>query len=94
MRHDVAGRFDSAIVLAYLPAEELESLAHELPEVDAVVGGPTLQSIPPHKSGPTLVTSVTNKGKFLATLRCNVRARNLRQAAAIGRLKSSKSRHH
>ena len=67
--HDVAGQYDSAIVLAYLPTEELESLAHELPEVDAVVGGPTLQSIPPHKSGPTLVTSVTNKGKFLATLR-------------------------
>ncbi len=67
--HDAAGRFDSAIVLAYLPAEELESLVHELPEVDAVVGGPTLQSIPPHKSGPTLVTSATNKGKFLATLR-------------------------
>jgi cytochrome c554/c'-like protein len=67
--HDVAGRYDAAIVLAYLPIEELESLAHELPEVDAVVGGPTLQSIPPHKSGPTLVTSVTNKGKFLATLR-------------------------
>jgi hypothetical protein len=66
--HDAAGRYDSAIVLAYLPAEELEALAHELPEVDAVVGGPTLQSIPPHKSGPTLVTSVTNKGKFLATL--------------------------
>jgi hypothetical protein len=64
-----AGKYDSAIVLAYLPTEELESLARELPEVDAVVGGPTLQSIPPHKSGPTLITSVTNKGKFLATLR-------------------------
>ena len=67
--HHSAGRYDSAIVLAYLPTDELESLARELPEVDAVVGGPTLQSIPPHKFGPTLVTSVTNKGKFLATLR-------------------------
>jgi hypothetical protein len=66
--HNVAGEYDAAIVLAYLPTEELESLVRELPEVDAVVGGPTLQSIPPHKSGPTLITSVTNKGKFLATL--------------------------
>jgi hypothetical protein len=59
---------DSIIVLAYLPEDELRELASSLPEVDLLVGGPTGQTIAPHKVGPTLVTSVTNKGKFLARL--------------------------
>jgi hypothetical protein len=60
--------FDSAVVLAYLPEKELERLAAELPEVDVVLGGPTGQSIAPRRLGPTLLSSVTNKGKFLAHL--------------------------
>ena len=60
-------KFDAVIVLAYLPTDELAALADRLPEADIVIGGPTLQSIPPRLSGPkTLVASVTNKGKFLA----------------------------
>jgi hypothetical protein len=63
------GRFDLVVVLAYLPGEELQQLATELPEADVVVGGPTGQSIPPRRIGPTLLASATNKGKFLAHLR-------------------------
>jgi len=65
---DAAGQFDSAIVLAYLPEGELRELAASLPEVDAVVGGPTGQPVAPELIGPTLLTSATNKGKFLARL--------------------------
>ena len=62
-----SGQYDTAVVLAYTPTDELESLAVALPEVDIVVGGPTLQSIQPHRTGPkTLLASATNKGKFLA----------------------------
>src|SRR6202035_4978364 len=39
-----------------------------LPEVDAVVGGPTGQSVPPERIGGSLVASATNKGKFLIDL--------------------------
>jgi hypothetical protein len=62
---DVRGRADRIIVLAYLPTEELEALAAGLPEVDAIIGGPTGQSIQPRLVGPTLLGSATNKGKFL-----------------------------
>jgi hypothetical protein len=62
------GTYDALIVLAYLPTNELEKLAVSLPEADAVVGGPTGQPIPPHQTGPTLLTSATNKGKFLAVI--------------------------
>jgi hypothetical protein len=62
----VAGRYDAAVVLAYLPTDELEALAKSLPEVDLVVGGPTLQTIEPRQMGPTMVAAVTNKGKFMA----------------------------
>jgi hypothetical protein len=62
----VAGRYDAAVVLAYLPTEELEALAKSLPEVDLVVGGPTLQTLEPRQVGPTMVAAVTNKGKFMA----------------------------
>ena len=56
---------DAVIVLAYVPEGELRQLAAELPEVDAVLGGPTGQSIAPFRAGPTWVGSATNKGKFL-----------------------------
>jgi hypothetical protein len=63
-----AGKYDIAIVLAYLPEDELRQLADALPEADAVVGGPTGQPISPKLVGPTLLCSATNKGKFLARL--------------------------
>lgn len=56
---------DTVVVLAYLPEDALRTLAEALPEVDAVVGGPTGQTVPPTMVGPTLLTSATNKGKFL-----------------------------
>jgi len=59
---------DYIVVLAYLPEEELLSFAADLPEVHAVVGGPTGQAIVPRDAGPTLVSSATNKGKFLVRL--------------------------
>jgi hypothetical protein len=59
---------DQIIVLAYVPEEELNQLAAALPEADAVVGGPTGQSLPPRAVGPTLLASATNKGKFLIEL--------------------------
>jgi hypothetical protein len=61
-------KFDSLIVLAYLPQEELEALAAALPEADAIIGGPTGQAISPRKIGATLLASATNKGKFLIQL--------------------------
>ena len=55
------------IVLAYMDDDELGELARALPEVDAVIGGPTRQPLPPDKiKGAVLVLSATNKGKFLA----------------------------
>lgn len=62
------GGHDVSIVLAYLPEEELRELASQLPEVDVVIGGPTGQAIAPEQSGPLLLASATNKGKFLITL--------------------------
>ncbi|MEN6407107.1 MAG: multiheme c-type cytochrome [Thermoguttaceae bacterium] len=64
----MAGRCDATIVLAYLPEDELYALAESLPEVDAVVGGPTGQPIAPKRGGPTLLASATGKGKFLVRL--------------------------
>lgn len=64
----LAQRPDLVIVLAYLPSDELRELARQLPEADAVIGGPTGQSIAPTRLGPTLLASATNKGKFLADL--------------------------
>ncbi len=55
-------------MLAYLPEDELRQLADDLPEADVVVGGPTGQPIAPKQIGPTLLTSATNKGKFVARL--------------------------
>ncbi len=64
----LAGQYDAAVVLAYLPEEELRELAETLPEVDAIIGGPTGQPILPVAVGPTLLASATNKGKFLVRL--------------------------
>jgi 2',3'-cyclic-nucleotide 2'-phosphodiesterase (5'-nucleotidase family) len=62
------GSYDSLVVLAYLPQDELEQLAASLPEADAVIGGPTGQAMAPRKIGPTLLAAATNKGKFLIEL--------------------------
>lgn len=62
------GQYDSLIVLAYLPQDELEQLAAAVPEADAVIGGPTGQPVAPRRVGPTLIASATSKGKFLAVL--------------------------
>jgi len=64
----IEGQFDSAIVLAYLEEDTLRETAGMLPEVDAVIGGPTGQPIPPTRLGPTLLTSATNQGKFVAQI--------------------------
>ena len=81
------GKYDSLVVLAYLPHEELESLAAALPEADAVVGGPTGQAVAPRKVGPTLLASATNKGKFLVELSHARRRRRVgRQGRRDGRL--------
>lgn len=66
------GQYDSAIVLAYLLEAELRELAAALPEVDAIVGGPTGQSIAPVRLGPLLLASATNKGKFVVRLKVPV----------------------
>lgn len=66
----LGGTYDHLIVLAYMDEDELFRLASTLPEADAVVGGPTLQPLVPRHIGPTLVTSATNKGKFVARLTC------------------------
>lgn len=62
------GRHDGVVVLAYLPEDELQRLAAELPEVDAVIGGPTEQTIAPRAVGPAVLAAATNKGKFLVHL--------------------------
>lgn len=65
---DVSGKYDAAIVLAYLPEDELRAFADGLPEADVVAGGPTGQPIAPKQAGPTLLCSATSKGKFVARL--------------------------
>lgn len=54
------------IVLAYASESELRTLANSLPEIHLVMGGPTGQMLKPQWVGPTLVSSATNKGKFVA----------------------------
>lgn len=61
-----SGRYDRAVVLAYMNEQALDELAEGLPEVDLVVGGPTGQSVQPHRAGAVKVAAVTNKGKFVA----------------------------
>ncbi|MEX0677954.1 MAG: multiheme c-type cytochrome [Pirellulales bacterium] len=65
----VQGGYDVAVVLAYLPPDELELLARAVPEADLIVGGPTIQTLEPRRFGPTLLAAVTNKGKFVARFR-------------------------
>ncbi len=60
--------YDWLVVLAYLNEGELRELAATLPEAHALIGGPTQQSLSSEMIGPVLVTSATNKGKFLAEL--------------------------
>ena len=62
------GQYDSLILLAYAPEEELAAIAAAVPEADVVLGGPTGQAMSPRKAGPTLLASATNKGKFLVQL--------------------------
>jgi hypothetical protein len=64
----VKGRYDTLVVLAYAPEDELKRLAAELPEADAVIGGPTGQAIKPQPAGKTVLASATNKSKFLVEL--------------------------
>jgi hypothetical protein len=69
---DVAAKYkrasESLVVLAYMPEDELRAFAASLPEADAVIGGPTGQSIAPESVGPTTLAAATNKGKFLVKL--------------------------
>jgi hypothetical protein len=65
---DLNDTFDTLIVLAYVTDDELAPLAASLPEADAIIGGPTGQPLKPSRSGPTLISSATNKGKFLVEL--------------------------
>jgi hypothetical protein len=64
----IKNQYQSLVVLAYLPDDELEQLAAALPEADVVLGGPTGQAMTPRKLGPTLLAAATNKGKFLVEL--------------------------
>jgi hypothetical protein len=59
---------DRIIVLAYADEPQLKELAKKLPDVDAILGGPTGQVMPPNMVGHVLVGSSTNKGKFLLQL--------------------------
>ena len=77
------GQFDRAVVLAYLRESELRDLAAALPEVDAVIGGPTGQSLAPVRVGPAVVASATNKGKFLVSLSLPGTGRGVVPAAEI-----------
>ncbi len=54
------------LVLAWMPEDEMRQLAESLPEIHILVGGPTGQSVPPQIVGRVLMTSATNKGKFIA----------------------------
>ena len=65
---DAAGKYDRAVVLAHLNETDLRELAAALPEVDAVIGGPTGQSLAPTRTGQVVIASATNKGKFVVTL--------------------------
>lgn len=56
------------VILAYMNEAELRELAATLPEAHAIIGAPTNQALAPEKIGPVVITSATNKGKFLAEL--------------------------
>lgn len=63
-----AGKFDRSVVLAHLNETDLRELAASLPEVDAIIGGPTGQSLAPTRMGQVVMASATNKGKFVISL--------------------------
>lgn len=66
LESDAGAAFDTVILLAYADRDELQSLAAELPEIDVVLGGHTGQSVAPVRLGSTLLTAVSNQGKFIA----------------------------
>ncbi len=59
---------DVRVVLGYMDEASLQELAAALPDVHAVVGGPTGQSITPTVVGDVTILSATNKGKFIGQL--------------------------
>jgi hypothetical protein len=59
---------DVKIVLAYFDEAGLRQLAHALPEVDYIIGGPTGQTVTPTRVGGVTILSATNKGKYLVDL--------------------------
>jgi len=65
----IKGKYDTLVVLTYMPEDELEAFAASTPEADAVIGGPTGQAISPRRVGPTLMAAATNKGKFVIELK-------------------------
>jgi hypothetical protein len=65
---EAKGKYEALIVLAYMPEGELRELAANVPEAEAVIGGPTDQPIAPEHVGATLLTSATSKGKFMAQI--------------------------
>lgn len=56
---------DVRILLAYAEEPELIDLAKSIPELSFVIGGPTGQTLPPRRYGRAIVSSATNKGKYL-----------------------------
>ncbi|MEN6451701.1 MAG: multiheme c-type cytochrome [Thermoguttaceae bacterium] len=78
-----ASQYDAAIVLAYMPEDDLRQLAGNLPEVDVVAGGPTGQPLTPQRVGSTLLASATNQGKFVVRLDGPDHAATDRWAASV-----------
>lgn len=60
-----ATQADVRVLLAYSPESELVELARSIPELSFVIGGPTGQTLPPRRVGRAIVSSTTNKGKYL-----------------------------
>jgi hypothetical protein len=58
---------DVRVLLAYAEEPELIELAKSIPELSFVIGGPTGQTLPPRRYGRAIVSSATNKGKYLVT---------------------------
>lgn len=56
---------DVRVLLAYAEEPELIELAKSIPELSFVIGGPTGQTLPPRRYGRSIVSSATNKGKYL-----------------------------
>lgn len=65
---EIAGsRADIRVLLAYAEETELIDLAKSIPELSFVIGGPTGQTLPPRRHGRVIVSSATNKGKYLVS---------------------------